>query len=185
MLDRIEIGSNLYLRPFQLLDVPAFFALVDREREHLRGFLTWVDQVQTLEDAEGTIKRAVEQNESGRGARFGIFDGDALIGAFNLFIMEPGYSAEFGTWLATGAVGRNIAHRAATAGIDYARTVLGLERIQFRLRPDNGRSEAFIRRLGFRREGREPRAEQHGDHWFDLDRYGLILVPRTNTRSTS
>lgn len=171
----LAIDEQVSLRTLCLNDAPAFFELVKVERGRLEEFLAWVPRVQTLQDVEGVLMRAAAMTEAGTAARFGIFDQDRLFGTINLFVMAPGYSAEFGIWLSATTVGKGIANRAARTLFAYARDTMGLKRIQFRLRPDNHQSRAFITRLGLVFEGVELHAEEHHGVWHNLERYALLL----------
>lgn len=167
------LDNTTCLRPLQVTDDAQLFEVVERDREHLGEFLVWVKTVNTLQDAQAIIARAIECRKAGTDIRFGIFDNDELMGVISLHFMAPGYSAEFSIWLARAAVGKNLANRASKEIFEYARE-LGLKRIQFRLRANNARSRAFITRLGLTYEGDEQFGE-YDNGWQVVERYALYI----------
>lgn len=167
------LDSATCLRPLQTTDGSQLFEVVERDREHLGEFLVWVKTVNTLEDAQAIIHRALECRAAGTDIRFGIFNEGKLMGIISLHFMAPGYSAEFSIWLAQTAVGKNLANRASKEIFEYARE-LGLRRIQFRLRATNERSRAFITRLGLTYEGNEQFGE-YDNGWQVVERYALYI----------
>ena len=59
---------------------------------------------------------------------------------------------EIGVWLAEGAPGRGLVTRAVRRLINWAVGVRGIERVEWKVVPDNARSIAVARRLGFARD---------------------------------
>ena len=74
-------------------------------------------------------------------------------------------TAELGYWIDTRATGRGYLAEAGPAIIELAFTHLGFARLTCRCHPDNARSIAAARRLGF--------------HALTLDRDGVVCLSRT------
>jgi ribosomal-protein-alanine N-acetyltransferase len=56
----------------------------------------------------------------------------------------------------------------------YAFAELGLHRLEANIQPENFRSIALVKRLGFRKEGFSPRYLQIGGVWCDHERWTLL-----------
>lgn len=71
--------------------------------------------------------------------------------------------------------GRGIMGQGLAAVIDLAFGEHELHRLEANVQPDNTRSAALVRRLGFRLEGRSPRYLRIDGEWKDHDRYALTV----------
>lgn len=69
--------------------------------------------------------------------------------------------------------GRGFVRAGVKAVTAEAFAVQGLHRLEANIQPDNRRSAALIRSLGFRLEGHSPRYLKIGGAWRDHDRYAL------------
>ncbi len=67
------------------------------------------------------------------------------------------------------------------AVISDAFTGLGLHRLEANIQPDNSRSLALVRKLGFRREGLSPRYLMVDGDWRDHERWAILVEDWTGT----
>jgi ribosomal-protein-alanine N-acetyltransferase len=101
---------------------------------------------------------------------------DAIVGAVDLshIFHGPFRNAYLGFY----ALGDNVAHGYMTAGIElvmrHAFADLGLHRVEANVQPQNERSKALLRRLGFRQEGFSPRYLKIGGRWRDHERWAVL-----------
>jgi RimJ/RimL family protein N-acetyltransferase len=81
-------------------------------------------------------------------------DDGRLLGSFSIMELdrEPGYG-EIGYWVAAAARGRGIATRAVRLLTDWARTELGLTRIEILPHKDNAPSRRVAEKAGYRDTG--------------------------------
>lgn len=171
----LTVSDDLLLRPLQEGDTADLFALIDSNRVYLARYLPWVDGATAPEHASAFIQFCHQEWKMGAGAHFGVFLHSRLVGHVSLMFIKLEHKAEIGYWISEDVSGRGLTKRSVRAAIGYALTELGLKRLLISCRPDNTASAAIAKRLGFQYEGRERMGERHGDQFYDLDRYALLV----------
>jgi RimJ/RimL family protein N-acetyltransferase len=97
-----------------------------------------------------------------------------LLGSVGL-VLDPGNEqAELGYWVGLPHWRQGIATEAASALVDYAFRVLGLQRVQARHFARNPASGRVLLKSGLRREGTSPRALLKHGRFEDLVFYGAV-----------
>jgi ribosomal-protein-serine acetyltransferase len=80
------------------------FTTIDKNRQHLKPFLTWVDGTEKVEDSLRFLFGSVEKET---GLNYGIFLKYEYIGNFGVFkISEKNRSAEIGYWISKDHAGK-------------------------------------------------------------------------------
>jgi ribosomal-protein-serine acetyltransferase len=150
-------------------------ALVDREREHLRQWLGWVDATRTQDDIVAFIRRAMEQFASNHGFSAAIWADGCIAGVVGIHRVDwPARKAEIGYWLAREFQGRGIATAAARAVNQHALVELELNRMEIHCAVGNTRSSAIAKRLGFTFEGTHREAQLLAGRYLDLEVYSML-----------
>jgi ribosomal-protein-serine acetyltransferase len=126
-------------------DADAYYALVDRNRDHLTRHGDYTEL------GRATPASVLEDLRSPQGgnARFGIWLNDALIGRADLSPRVPGHFV-IGYWLGSEYTSRGYATRACAALIRHGRDTLGATAIFAGVTKGNAASEGLLSRLGFR-----------------------------------
>jgi ribosomal-protein-serine acetyltransferase len=134
--------------------VATLFALVDRNRDHLRQWLPWVDDTRTVEDIQGFIKRSLQQFADNNGFQLGIWCNGELVGVIGYHYWDWSHrNTEIGYWLGAEFQGRGLMTRACRALVDFAFEELDLNRVEIQASTENTQSRAIPERLGFTLEG--------------------------------
>jgi ribosomal-protein-serine acetyltransferase len=172
---RFQVDDEIELRLLLAQHAEALYAVMDRNRDHLRPWLPWVDTTNSPDDTRAFIKGGLEQLAANNGCQMGIWVQGELVGAvgFHYWNWNNGRT-EIGYWLAEGTQGRGIMTRVCRALIDYAFGELGLRRVEIRAAASNARSRAVPERLGFTLEGAIRQIEHIGTQWDDMVVYGLL-----------
>ncbi len=172
---RHPLEEGLWLQILERHHAGPLFALTDRNREHLRPWLPWVDNVREVRDSLAFIEEGLERFAQGVGYELGIWLEGNLIGVIGVHrIHRVNLSALIGYWLDAGHQGRGIMTRVTAAVLDDLFLARGLHRVEIRVAPENHRSRAIPERLGFRMEGILREAARHGDRWIDLMIYAIL-----------
>lgn len=170
-----SLGEGLWLRILERHHAEPLFALTDRNREHLRPWLPWVDDVREVRDSLAFIEEGLERFARGTGYELGIWLEGNLIGVIGVHrIHRVNASTSIGYWLDAGHQGRGIMTRAVAAVLDDLFFARGLHRVEIRVAPENHRSRAIPERLGFRAEGVLREAGRYGGRWGDLVVYAIL-----------
>jgi ribosomal-protein-serine acetyltransferase len=130
------------------------FALIDRHREALQSWLTWIDATYTVADVRRSAQFSQSQFEQLLGFDYSIRHDGAIVGAIGLYHLDwSSRHAEMGYWLAPPARGLGLVTRAASAVSSHAFESLNLHRLEIRCVIENRQSRAVAERLDYEFEG--------------------------------
>ncbi len=149
--------------------------LTERNQEHLRAWLPWVDSSRTVEDRKNFIRGALKQFAQNKGFVAGIWREGRLAGVIAYDPIDwENHSTEVGYWLGEEYQGQGLATTACRALVEHAFGELGLNRVSIACATENKKSCAIPERLGFRREGVKRQAEWLYDHFVDHVIYAAL-----------
>jgi ribosomal-protein-serine acetyltransferase len=170
-----RIREDVELRLLEEHHAPALFAAVDRERNHLRPWLPWVDATRTVDDSLAFIKSSLEQFATHYGFAAGIWCGGVLAGTIGMHRIDwMNRRVELGYWLAREFEGRGIMTDACRAVTTHCFQDLGLHRVEIRCAVENVKSAAVPRRLGFQLEATLREANLLGGVYHDLHIFAML-----------
>ncbi|HUP87111.1 MAG TPA: GNAT family N-acetyltransferase [Acidimicrobiales bacterium] len=153
----VDDVDALVLRAPDPIDAEALTAAVNSSLDHLGAFLDWAKEPTTVDAQAVRLAIAAEAFAVGGDAAYSIFRGDDLVGALGLHWRLGPDALEIGYWLRADHEGIGIITRSVHAALDVAFDVEGVRRVVIHCRPDNARSAAVPRRLGFVRTATQPR----------------------------
>jgi ribosomal-protein-serine acetyltransferase len=179
-----KLGENTQLRLLEERHGEQLADLTDRNREHLRAWLPWVDADRTVEDSKNFIRGALKQFAANNGFQAGIWHEGRLAGVVGYHAIDwENRSTALGYWLGKEFQGRGLATAACRALVDHAFEDLGLNRVSIACATENKSSCAIPERLGFRREGIRRQAEWLYDHFVDHVVYAALASEWQKRRS--
>jgi RimJ/RimL family protein N-acetyltransferase len=161
--DRIILVDDLdtvSLRQLVMDDADRYFELVELSRDHLsqHGDHT-AAKYQTLEDT----RRSMLQLPGSKRYRFGIWDGEVMVGTNNMSIWGKD-RAEFGTWIGEPYIGNEYAGRARRLLVKFAFEELGLTMVYCDIKTTNHSSQRSVQKSGFIFAG-EHEDERGNEYW--------------------
>jgi ribosomal-protein-serine acetyltransferase len=170
-----RIGPDLELRLLENRHAEGLFAVTQRNREHLRKWLPWVDGTTSPQDTRAFIATALQRFAAQEGFAAGLWYRGELAGSIDLQKIDWfDRSSSIGYWLGADHQGKGLMTEACRAVVRYAFKELQLHRLEIRCAPGNARSCAIPERLGFKREGLLRQAQWVSGRWLDLVVYGLL-----------
>jgi ribosomal-protein-serine acetyltransferase len=171
----IPIDAFAALELLQEEHAPDVFALVERNRTHLRQWLPWLDQNTSVEHTASFIRGALRRFADHNGMTCGIRSGATLVGVIGLHLIDwPNRKTSIGYWVGQEHQGKGLVTSACAVLLDHCFGDLALNRVEIQCAVANRRSCAIPERLGFTREGVLRQGEWLYDHFVDLASYALV-----------
>lgn len=164
---RIETG-RLVLRCYQPADAPLVVAAIEASLGELRPWMPWArDEPQSLEEKVELLRLFRGNFDLGADFTYGAFDRaeSALLGSTGLHTRVGPGAREIGYWVHSAHTGQGLAAEMAAAMTRVGFEIDGVRRIEIHCAPQNARSAAVARKLGYVHEGtlreRLPMGEGH------------------------
>ncbi len=152
--DEIEC-TRVVLAALRLNDSEELFELIDSERVRLGKWLGFVSSVKSVEDVQARRRTNLAKRRQGTLFDYAICISAAdqtrtIIGACGVFgFSEDGRSCEIGYWIGQAYEGVGLTTE-AVIGLQQACFHQGIEEVRISCLPENERSSAIPRRLGYR-----------------------------------
>lgn len=169
-----KIDESLSLIIPDLSRAEEIFDLIDKDRNHLRTWLPWVDATCSVEDTrENLAERIKTFGTSEQAAFFGTFNGDIVASVG--FVSLKDNEGEIGYWLLSNYGGRGLMTTFVKACIDFGFDELSLDRIVIKCAEANIKSARIPKRLSFTQmeKSKTTRTRNGSEHHtliFTLDR---------------
>lgn len=139
-------NDTVCLKQLVLEDAETYFNLIEYDRAHL---MQHGDRTSGKYPDVESVRRSIEQPEDPDKLRFGIWDGDVMVGSDNITPEEKGV-AEFGSWVGKQYIGHGYAGRGRVLLLEYAFNVMGLREVHCDIRVGNEASKRSVEKSGFR-----------------------------------
>jgi RimJ/RimL family protein N-acetyltransferase len=146
------VTERLVVRCWDPMDAPLLKEAVDSSVDHLRDWMPWAhEEPQSLDEKVALLRRFRGRFDLGKDFVFGILARDErrVLGGTGLHIRTEEPAREIGYWIRADAEGQGYVTEAVAALTRVGFELEGLERIDIRCDPDNRRSAAVARRLGY------------------------------------
>lgn len=160
-----QITPQIIARGLVLGDAAALFMTVDANRNYLRRWLPWLDNIRSVEDYTIFIRQCQIDAATGRALTLGLWDGEHCVGVCGFNSLQP--IAKLGYWLAEGYQGRGIIRHACQCLISYGFSQLNLPQIYLQAAVENLNSRSVAENLCFGLQTTLPNHEWLYDHFVD------------------
>ncbi|HEU4726947.1 MAG TPA: GNAT family protein [Kofleriaceae bacterium] len=148
---RIET-ERLVVRCYQPSDAPLLVDAITASLDSLRPWMPWArDEPTPVADKVNLLRRFRGMFDLGQDFTYGVFDpGETqVLGSTGLHTRLGPDAREIGYWVHAAHTGRGLATEIAAALTRVGFEVEKLQRIEIHCAPDNARSAAVARRLGY------------------------------------
>ena len=171
----IKVDDTISLTFLEEIHAESLINLVNANRDYLREWLPWVDNMLTVEHSKNYIsdckKRAAEKTDFS----FAIIINKNIVGRMGMHhINQQNKIGEIGYWLATGLQGSGIITKCCTSLINHGFAQLDLNRIEIKCAVGNNKSRAIPQKLQFKQEGILRQAELLNGKFIDLYLYAML-----------
>ena len=152
-------------------DAGEIYKIVDRNRDHFRTFLSWVDGCTDASHVTQSIADSVAKGES----RYGILFHGQLVGTISFHGTDKSNMTDsIGYWLDAEHQGRGIMTVATHQLLAIGFGQLGLNTVRIKCAVDNVASRAIPERLGFALEGILRQNQYLNGAYVDMALYSLL-----------
>ncbi len=161
------------------LSIPQYaeelFALTDKNRDHLKAWLPWLNSIQKASDTKQFLEVQLQRFGKGEALHQTIFYKDKVAGVlgYNLLDHVNGIG-HIGYWLGQEYTGKGIMTRAVQDLIALGFSNWAIQKVEIRCAVGNTKSRAIPERLGFTNEGTIRNAEKVYDQYYDHIVYGQL-----------
>jgi ribosomal-protein-serine acetyltransferase len=170
-----RIADDIELRIMEERHAAESYALIDRNREPLREYLSWIDDTRSVEDRKGSIRRSRAYLANNDGFTAGIWYRGEHAGTIGVNGIDWQFrKADIGYWLGQEFWSKGIMTRACRAVVAHLFDDFGLNKVEIRVAVTNARSLAIPARLGFVEEGVLRDSAVHYDYFEDLRVFGIL-----------
>jgi ribosomal-protein-serine acetyltransferase len=171
----LKADDNISLELLAEKHAAGTFNLIDVNRIHLKEWLPWVDNMQTVNDFKAYITNCNELHQKGTDLGCVIIYDNAIAGRIGIHhINLQNKIGAIGYWLGESFSGKGIITRSCQAIIKYGFEILNLNRIEIKCGTGNYKSKAIAERLNFTKEGVLRQAELVNGKYIDLYLFSLL-----------
>ncbi len=181
---RLPVREGVWLEIMEERHAEAIFAVVDRDREHLRKWLPWVDATINVEYTREYIRNSLERFAKNEGFSVGVWVQGQLAGGSGFHKLDwLNRKSEIGYWLATEYEGQGIITDVCRQLVTYTFQEWKMNRAEIHCAVGNTRSAAVPRRLGFKHEATLSSALLLHNIYHDLHIFGMLAGDWRMTQS--
>ncbi len=178
----IQVNEETQLRLLEERHVEEYFALIERNKEHLHEWVAVEAYEGSVETLRAYVKQRLLQFVNGEGYHLGIWYQDALVGVLDYRLNWRRRKVELGYWIDATMQGKGLVIRACRTMVRHAFEEHEVHKVEISCATDNTRSRAVAERLGFTQEGILRQTDRLHDRYVDGVFYGL-LVDEWNARA--
>ena len=174
-----KVTENISIKLINQSHAEALFNMVDANRNYLRQWLTFVDNMTSVQFAQNFINGTMQRNNAKVEYAFVIFYNKIMAGRIGVYkIDNQNKIGEIGYWLVNHAQGKGIIVSACKTIINFCFNTIGLNRIEIKCATNNIKSKQVPLKLNFNHESIIKQGELLNGDFVDLDLFALLKNDR-------
>ena len=172
---KLIVDDNIELEITSQKFAPQLFEIIDRNRKGFSEFLSWVEQIQSIDNITEYLKNSEQFNKEKKEISFIILFNKEAVGRIGIHhINLQNRLGAIGYWLDKAYEGKGIITKSCIKLINYGFQEANLNRIEIKACVTNYKSQAIPTRLNFKKEGILRQAELVNDEFIDLYIYSVL-----------
>jgi RimJ/RimL family protein N-acetyltransferase len=164
-------SQRLVIRCWHPSDAPLLKIAIDESREHLKPWMPWAHgEPEDIGNYIERLRRFRGKFDLSQDFVFGIFDQaeQIVLGGTGLHTRVGESAREIGYWIHQDHIGIGLATETVSALLKVAIAVEGMHRVEIHCDPNNVRSSAVPKKLGFTLEAVLKKRQRSLDQWLDV-----------------
>ncbi len=150
----IQVNEETQLRLLEERHVEEYFALIERNQEHLHEWIAVEAYEGSVETLRAYVKQRLLQFVNGEGYHLGIWYQEALVGVLDYRLNWRGRKVELGYWLDAAMEGKGMVTQACRTMVRHAFEEHELHKVEISCATDNtavarSPSDSALARKGF------------------------------------
>lgn len=179
-MKKIKGEGGILIKTIQIDSADLIYSGINNSREHLRKWLSFVDQTKSAGDTRKFIQSVLHSTCQKKDEIFEVWFHDEFAGLVGFKEIDHiNRKVEIGYWLVKDMTGKGIINRSCQLLINHAFQKMNLNRIMIKVAKGNTKSIAVPIRLGFTFEGIERNGELLNGQFIDLEVYSLLKSDRS------
>lgn len=171
-MHNFNIDKNVILKYLQDVKVNDIFNFIDSNRTEFSEFLNWISFIRSEEDEKAYIENLKKDNSN---VSFAVLHKGKVIASIGFICIDNlNKNAQIGYCLDKNFQGQGIITKACKNLIKYAFNELHLQRIEFRIAPNNIKSKAVAQRLLANFEGILKKSYFLKGNYIDCEIYSIL-----------
>lgn len=163
-----DIEEDLKLKILMPYDDEILFKLVDKNRDYLKEWLPWLDNVSCSEDIRTFINNSYKRMSDNEGFDLGIVYKNSLVGVIGFHNYDKDKKAiSLGYWIDEKYSRRGLITKTCKYLINYAFDKFNMGFVEIHTAKNNAKSKSVAQKLGFFLEKEISNAEWLYDHSVD------------------
>ncbi|MEO8146582.1 MAG: GNAT family protein [Bacteroidia bacterium] len=175
ILNTIKVDDTISLEIVDHAHAGTIYNLVDANRQQLREWLPWVDNMHTVEFIKNFITDSKKRYDEKSDFAYVILLNDTIVGRIGVYkIDHQNKIGSIGYWLGYDIQGKGIITKTCKELTSYCFNNLDLNRIEIKCGTENYKSQAIPERLNFEKEGTIRQGELVYNKFIDLFSYAML-----------
>ena len=149
-------GNKIGIRRFRIEDILPFYEAVQESIKHMQEFMPWCHQNYSIQESEAWVESRSESWANEEDYSFVVYsiENNQLLGGVDINQINSNHKiGNIGYWIRKKALNQGVATEAVSLISEFGFNLLGLNRLEIVMLPNNGASRKVAEKAGAKFEG--------------------------------